>query len=104
VTGLEINNSNDSHSECFVGMDKLQTISRYQSADQMTINSIIPRRSSVGSLDGIADVLTIALPDVGDHFAVVVSDWSRVRSIRSLLCATVVHLVCSINAVNHAEK
>ena len=57
----------------------------------------------MGCFDSIADVLAIALSDVCDDFSVVVSDCSRVRSIGSLLGATVVHLVRPINADNHTE-
>ena len=55
------------------------------------------------NFDSIADVLTIALTDMSDNFAIVVSDWSRVRSIGSLLSATVVHFVCTIDADNYTE-
>ena len=69
----------------------------------MTSDFIIPGRSSVGSFDGIADVLAIALSNVCDNFAIVVSDWSRVWSIGSLLGTTVVHFVCTINADKHTD-
>jgi len=58
----------------------------------------------MGSFDGIADVLAIALSNMRDNFTVVVSDWSRVCTIGSLLAATIVHLVCTINADKHTGK
>jgi len=64
----------------------------------MSSDIIIPGRGSVGSFDGIADVLAVALSNVCDNFAIVVSDWSRVWSIGTLLGTTVVHFVCTINA------
>jgi len=69
----------------------------------MTSDLTIPGRGSMSSFDGIADVLAVALSNVGDNFAIVVSDWSRVWSIGALLGTTVVHFVCTINADKHTE-
>ena len=69
----------------------------------MSSDIIIPSRGSMSSFDGIADVLAVALSNVCDNFAIMVSDRSRVWSIGSLLATTVVHFVCTINADKHTE-
>jgi len=58
----------------------------------------------VSGLDSIADVLAVAVADVCDHFTIVASDWSRILTVRSLLGAAVVQLVCTIDAGRHTRQ
>ena len=55
----------------------------------------------MSGFDSVANVLAVAFSDVSNYFTIAVSDWSSVRSVRSLLCATIVHLVRMINADKH---
>ncbi len=59
----------------------------------------IPRCSFMSDIDRVPHVLPVPFTHVTDHLTFRISDWSRIWSIWSLLCTSVVELIRPVYAI-----